>query len=319
VHPNDHVNRHQSTNDVYPAACHIAVILTWPDLHTALDSLAVALERQAGKLANQPRIARTCLQDAVAISFADLLGGYVQVIRRGTARVQAAVDALHAVPLGGTIVGRASDVSPAYLKAIVPRLAQVTNDPGYRQSANLFDAAQNLDDLAAVSSALALLASSLIKIAQDFRLMNSGPETGFGEITLPPVQPGSSIMPGKINPVIPEFLIQACFKVVGNDLTCQSGVRHGELDLNVWESAVVFSVLESMPLLQSAVEVFTTRCVAGITVHAARNTANAQTLIPRLTELMKRHGYSTVSQVCHEAGQDLEKLKALLKERFGGE
>lgn len=316
VHPNAHVNRNQSTNDVYPTACHVAIIQQWPGLRDRLEALCAAFEAQAVAGAGQPRIARTCLQDAVAVSFADLFGGYVTVLRRSARRVDRAVDTLHAVSLGGTIVGRAEDADKAYMEKIVPALGKVTDDSAFRQNNNLFDAAQNPDDMAAVSGALALLAGNLIKIAQDLRLMNSGPETGFGEIKLPPVQPGSSIMPGKINPVMPEFLIQVCFRVIGHDLACQACVRHGELDLNIWESVMVFGILESMELLESAVEGLEKRCVTGIKVIAERNTTNAHTLIPELTELMKRHGYAAVSNVCSEAGWDIPRLRKLLLERF---
>lgn len=318
VHPNDHVNLNQSTNDVYPSACHMAIIMQWPSLHQTLNKLRVTMEEQAMRYASQQRIARTCLQDAVAVSFSDFFGGYTGVLSRGEERINKMVEALHVLPLGGTIVGRSHDANKTYFKSIVPALIKVTGDAAYRQNENLFDAAQNPDDMAAVSGALALLAGSLIKISQDLRLMNSGPETGFGEIALPPVQPGSSIMPGKINPVIPEFVIQVCFRVIGNDLSCQACVRHGELDLNIWESMMVFSILESMELLESALDVLEKRCVAGMEIDADRNRENTKTIIPRLTELIKDHGYSNVSNVCSEAGQDIQKLKKMIEERFHG-
>ena len=316
VHPNDHVNRNQSTNDVYPTACHIAIILQWPALRTALESLDMAIKIQADCGKSQPRIARTCLQDAVAVSFADLLGGYMSVLCRSRQRVDRAVDALHVVPLGGTIVGRPQDVTKAYFERIVPTLAKVSGDQAYQRNDNLYDAAQNPDDMAYMSGTLALLAGSLIKISQDLRLMNSGPETGFGEISLPPVQPGSSIMPGKINPVIPEFVIQVGFRVIGNDLACQACIRHGELDLNIWESIMVFSILESMELIENAADVLAQYCISGIEIHTKRNTENTRTIIPELTELAKLHGYSVVSDLCVEAGQDTKRLKRFIAERF---
>jgi aspartate ammonia-lyase len=212
IHPNDHVNLHQSTNDVYPTACHIAVLRQWRATRPALEGLIQAFRHKAGALEGQPRLARTCLQDAVEITFADLLGGYAEGLARGVRRVAEAVDRLHTVNLGGTIVGRRSDVPEAYLQAIIPCLREATGDPKCEMAADLFDAAQNPDDVVAVSATLDLLARGLVKVCQDLRLLNSGPEAGLGEVKLPAAQPGSSIMPGKINPVIPEFAIQLCFQ-----------------------------------------------------------------------------------------------------------
>lgn len=319
VHPNDHVNLNQSTNDVYPTACHVAVILQWPALKQALDGLADRINEKAVELKPRQRIARTCLQDAVAISFADLLGGYGGFIKRNAGCIARAVDELHAVSLGGTIVGRAEDVPPAYMDAVIPALREVLGDSAYRQCANLFDAAQNLDDLVRVSAELDLFARGLVKICQDLRLMNSGPEAGLGEIVLPPVQPGSSILPGKVNPVIPEFAVQLCFKVMGNHTACRAALDHGELDLNVWESAAVFGVLESMELLQSAAQALADKCISGLTVDAERNDRNARSIFPLLTERTQRHGYSSVSEVCRKAMGDLTLLRRLLDKAFPDE
>ncbi len=316
IHPNDHVNLHQSTNDVYPTACHIAVIRSWPELDKALRTLTDALTAKSSELKGQSRIARTCLQDAVEIRFSDLLGGYSSFLKRCRDRTSAAVENLHSVNLGGTIVGRRSDVPQAYLESIIPALKEVTGDLKYRMTPNLFDAAQNPDELVSVSSELDLLARGLIKICKDLRLMSSGPETGFGEILLPAMQPGSSIMPGKINPVIPEYAIQLCFKVMGNHASCQATLDHGELDLNVWESAVVFGVLDSMELLQSAMDALGNRCIKGLQVDAQRNNRNVQTIIPLLTELMKRYGYSRVSEICKQAERDIDQLRDLLNQAF---
>ncbi len=316
VHPNNHVNLNQSTNDVYPTACHIALVLQWPALRQTLDALVDGFNAKADKYQLQQRIARTCLQDAVATTFGDLLGGYAAFLTRGIRCVGRAVDALHAVPLGGTIVGRAGDVPPAYFEAVLPDLCEVTGDSRYRRSENLFDAAQNLDDVVRVSSEMELLARGLIKVCKDLRLMSSGPEAGLGEIVLPAVQPGSSFMPGKVNPVIPEHAIQLCFKVMGNHAGCQASLDHGELDLNVWQNIVVCGVLESMELLQSAADLLDRKCVKGLSVDAHRNNQNVQTIIPLLTELMKRYGYSRVSEICRQAGSDLNELRNLLARAF---
>lgn len=317
LHPNDHVNLHQSTNDVYPTACHMAVILQWPTLREAVQRLAQALSQVGEVNQAQVRLARTCLQDAVDIHFDDYLGGMACQVSRLTVRLDEGVDRLHAVNLGGTICGRLEDVPSAYLDRIITALASVTGDAGYRPVENRFDAAQNPDEMVAVSAELDILARSLIKIASDFRLLSSGPEAGLGEISLPAVQPGSSIMPWKINPVIPEFLIQVAFRVIGNHAMCALGVDHGELDLNVWESSMLVSILESMELLACGVEAFTRKCVLGMRPNPEVNNLHARTLIPRLTRLSRRHGYQRVTQVCKQAQGDPSILKALLDQAFG--
>jgi aspartate ammonia-lyase len=314
VHPNDHVNLNQSTNDVYPTACHMAVILAWPALQAELLDLARGLEECVDPLA--VHLARTCLQDAVEIRFSDYFSGIAVQVRRLTTYANEAADRLHSVNLGGTICGRAADVPLAYLPRIVPVLAQVTGDARYTQAPNLFDAAQNPDELAAVSAALDRLARGLVKIAKDLRLLSSGPEAGIGDICLPAMQPGSSIMPGKVNPVMPEFLVQICFRVMGNHAMCASGLDHGELDLNVWESSMVFPVLESFELLTCAVRAFREKCVSGLAVPAETNQAHIQTIIPRLTALAGKYGYSRVNTVCKEARGDLDLLKKRLDEVF---
>jgi aspartate ammonia-lyase len=317
VHPNDHVNRHQSTNDVYPTACHMAVVLQWPALDRALRGLQTAFLEKGAALRDVRHLARTCLQDAVDITFADFFGGYAGFLERSRGRVAAAVDRLHVVNLGGTIVGRAEDVPEPYLKSIVPTLVEVTGDPEYRQARNLFDAAQNPDDLADVSAQLDLLARGLIKIAQDFRLLGSGPEAGLGEVSLPALQPGSSIMPGKVNPTVPEFVMQMAFRVLGNHAMCVAGLNHGDLDLNVWESSMVVAVLESMEVLEAALRTFAELGVRGLTVDVGRNAQHAETLISLLTRLSRRYGYSTVTALYKEAEGDTARLRELLAARLG--
>lgn len=315
IHPNDHVNMHQSTNDVYPTACHMAVISKASELISALSELAGSLDEFERGAGAHRRLARTCLQDAVEVTYADLFGSYAAFMRRSQRRFTRTVTALHTVNLGGTIVGRAADAPEAYRSAIIPALRNVTGDDAYRSAENLFDAAQNPDDLAAVSSALELLARGVIKIARDLRLLSSGPEAGLGEIQLPAVEAGSSIMPGKINPVIPESVIQCCFQVIGRHSVCAMGLEHGELDLNIWESIMVFSVLESIDLLARACELLKNKCIEGITINSERNNHHVNTIIPLLTRLMHTHGYSSISEVCRSAGGDFSKLRELLKER----
>ena len=313
VHPNDHVNLHQSTNDVYPTACRMAVIASWPRPARALEKLGQVLHGRSFQFRDEPRVARTCLQDAVAVTFGDLFGGYEAVLARAADRISRDVDELHGINLGGTIVGRPQDAPEGYRKQILPRLREVSGDPAYRLAPSLFDAAQNPDGLVAVSSGLELLARALIKIAKDLRLLASGPEAGLGEIRLPAVQPGSSIMPGKVNPVIPEFVVQCCFQVIGNHAACAGALDHGELDLNIWESVLLFNVLDSMGLLTNAAHTLVERCLEEVTVVPERNRRNADSIIPLLTELVKARGYSAVSRVCREAGGEVQQIRELLK------
>lgn len=316
VHPNDHVNLHQSTNDVYPTACHIAILRAFPRLEATLARLVMVLEEKQTEYRQAIHLARTCYQDAVDITYGDFFGGYIGFVSRRIKLLSQAVNALHAVNLGGTIVGRSSDVPPAFMAAIIANLCRVAGDEGYFHPASLFDAAQNADEVVGVSTQLDLLARGLIKIAQDLRVLSSGPEAGLGEIHIPPVQPGSSIMPGKVNPVMPEFLIQACFKVMGNHAACSACLDHGELDLNIWESCMVFNILESMELLDCSLTGFTQKCLQGMQVVSSVNEDHADSIIPRLTRLAHQFGYQRVSDVCKRSVGDLEYLRTLLDKEF---
>ena len=315
VHPNDHVNLHQSSNDVYPTACHMAIISQWPLLSCAIGQLRQTLQAKGSQFRHEPRIARTCLQDAISVTFGDLFESYEALLARSHDRITRAVEVLHAVNLGGTIVGRTLDVPEGYRQRIIPILQEVTRDADYYLADNLFDAAQNPDSLVAVSGALELLARALIKIAKDLRLLSSGPETGLGELKLPAVQPGSSIMPGKVNPVIPEFVVQCSFQVIGNHVASATSVDHGELDLNVWKSVPVFNILDSMQLLSNATVTLVKLCVKDLSVVKERGRQNISTLIPLLTNLMKSRGYSSVSKIYQEARGDGPKIRTLLEEK----
>ncbi len=315
VHPNDHVNLNQSTNDAYPTACHVALVKAWEPLSESFGGLAGALRAKGAELTGAPRLARTCLQDAVPTTWDALFGGWASLVERGRDRAADAVDRLHAVNLGGTVMGDAADVPAAYLEAIIPALREATADPRYEHAANLYDAAQNPDDLVNVATQLGLLARGLVKVAKDLRLLSSGPEGGLGELRLPPRQPGSSAMPGKVNPVIPEFVVQLCLSVVGRQAACESAIDHGELDLNVWESLVLFETLDAMSLLANAAETLATFCVSGITADREVNARHATTLIPTLSRLSRLHGYGVVTAACKEAGGEPSRIREALARR----
>lgn len=315
LHPNDHVNLNQSTNDVYPTACHLAVIGQWDDTRPAFDQFLDVLATKRAELGALRRLSRTCLQDAVDSTYGDLLDGYTHIIARCRRRLGDAVGCLASVNLGGTIVGRQEDVPPAYRDLVIHALDDLVPGCTITPCKSLFDGAQNLDDLVAVSAQLDLTARTLIKIGNDLRLLGSGPEGGWREIILPAMQPGSSIMPGKINPVIPEFVMQIGFRIVGNHATAGMALDHGELDLNVWESVVVFGILDSMELLDTGLSVLAERCLRDLQVDIERSERNADSIVPLLTRLARRHGHAAISAICSEAAGDIAALRQILRER----
>lgn len=314
VHPNDHVNLNNSTSDVQSTACHLAVISKWRGLEEALTHLARTFDEQGRKWQHVQKISRTCLQDAVEISFEECFSGYSSLIKRNTRRIKADVEALYSINLGGNIIGRRGDCSDQVFDRLVDALNGVTGTDRLRQSDNLIDCSQNHDDLIAVASRLDLLARGLIKIAKDFRLMSSGPQTGLGEITLPAVQPGSSAMPGKINPTIAEFLIHSSMQALGRCFTVQITQDHGELDYTPWQAMVINNTLDAIACLENGVRTFTDHCLAGITVNTERNQQNINTLIPSVMRLKKAKGYSFASRVFKETGGDLDKIRHYLEE-----
>lgn len=313
IHPNDHVNLNQSTNDVVSSSCHLAIIKKWKTLQRELEKLSSSFEALGVKHKDVQKISRTCLQDAVEISFADFFSGYQTFIKRSTARLSGGINDLYSVNMGGTMVGRLVDADGSYLQEIIPALREVLGEPKVKRSENLFDSSQNLDDMVHVASLLQLLAKGLIKIGKDLRLLASGPETGFGEIELPAVQPGSSAMPGKINPSVPEFLIQSCFQTIGHCHAGEMVLEHGELDLNVWEATVVINILDAMTCLENSIRIFREKCVDGITVNLAKNRANINSIIPLMTRIKIERGYSFATRVYKETGGDFEKLSQYLQ------
>lgn len=313
LHPNDHINLNQSTNDVFASGCHLAILERWKPVADELAQLAASFERLGEKYKEVQKISRTCLQDAVEISFRDFFSGYTAVIDRSAARVSGAVEELHTVNMGGTMVGRPEDADPRYLDEIIPALREITGNDGLSRSENLFDSSQNLDDMVHVSAQLKLLAQGLIKVGKDLRLLASGPQTGFGEIKLPANQPGSSAMPGKVNPSVPEFLIQSCFIAIGRCCAAELALEHGELDLNVWEATVVINILDAMAAMKNAVRLMRTECVDGITVSLEKNEQNINSLIPLMTRIKLEKGYSFATRAYKESGGDFKKLQSILK------
>jgi aspartate ammonia-lyase len=263
VHPKLHVNASQSTADVCHTAIRMTVLSRRSGLRRVLAKCVATFRAKADELRPIITISRTCLQDASRVSLGDIFGAHAEVIARRAGETDRSVRALTRINLGGTAIGSGSGASASYRRAILKRLNQIASQK-FTLRPNLYDAAQNIDDLGAVSAQLAMLAEVLIKIAQDLRLLSSGPNGGFGEIILPAVQEGSSIFPGKINPAIPETMIQCCFQVLGCERATRLALEGGELNLNVFESVAAVNVFDAIEMMERAVALLAERCVSGI-------------------------------------------------------
>ncbi|WP_244635140.1 aspartate ammonia-lyase [Agrobacterium salinitolerans] len=304
VHPNTHVNMSQSTNDVIPAAMKMAICGELGSLRNALTLLIDALMEKEAAFAGTVKLARTCLQDALPITFGQQFSGYRAAFERQSRDLEMLEDAFLALPLGATAVGTGFGASADYRHFIFEELLALTGKK-YHAEENLFDALQNADHWIRVSGNLKAVAITLSKLSADLRLMSSGPRAGLGEITLPAVQPGSSIMPGKVNPVMPEMMMQVAFRVIGNDATVTRAAE-GELDLNVWESIILEAISESIRLMRRAIPLFVSGCIVGIEVNADRGHTNASGSIALSTALATVYGYPAASAVAkHAAAQGI--------------
>src|SRR5450759_389162 len=263
VHPNDHVNMSQSTNDVYPASTRLALLLGAAPLVAASRALADSLAVKAGDFAQVLKTGRTHLQDAVPITLGQELSGYAACIRRGAEDVAGAATQLHEMNLGATAVGTGLNAGDDYRRLVVSNLARYTALP-IVTAENLFRVTQSMGDVLAYSGAMRRLAVEVGKIASDFRLLSMGPRAGLSEIALPAVQPGSSIMPGKVNPSVPEMVNQVCFQVMGCDATVALACEAGQLELNVMMPVIAWNALHASTILREAITVFADRSVAGI-------------------------------------------------------
>ena len=299
VHPNTHVNMSQSTNDVIPSAMKIAVGGELKALGDVLNDLIEAISRKESEFAGVVKLARTCLQDALPITFDQQFSGYRGAFERQASELKRLEEACLSLPLGATAVGTGVGASANYRDYVFEELRSLTGK-AYHAEGNPFDALQNADFWISVSAGLKATAVTLSKFASDLRLMSSGPRAGLHEIALPPVQPGSSIMPGKVNPVMPEMIMQVAFRVIGNDATITRAAE-GELDLNVWESIILESLSESIRLMRRAIPRFVLGCVIGITVNAGVGRRNASSSLALSTALAEIFGYPAASRVAKHA------------------
>jgi aspartate ammonia-lyase len=310
VHPIEHVNASQSTSDVCHTAIRLAIVRCFDQLDQELLKMADTLEKKSQEFMGITTISRTCLQDAMRVQLGEVFSGYAALMKRRHRSLKEAVLSLLTVNLGGTVIGSGVGAPEKYRAVIMEKLREVSQ-MNVTLRDNLFDAAQNIDDLAHVSKELSLLATSLIKVAKDLRLLSSGPEAGFSEITLPSVQSGSSFFPGKVNPVIPETMMQSCFQVLGCDRAVQAALEHGELDLNVFEGLAGANILNGLHMLANSAHSFTERCLKDIVPNEERCESLSNTLIPVVVELKERLGYSAVSRLMKE--HDRESIKNLLE------
>ena len=300
IHPNDHVNMSQSTNDVIPTAGKLTVLELLKPLLAELDGLERELRIKAAEFDGILKMGRTQLQDAVPMRLGQTFHAYATMVKRDYERLKEVRCEMFTVNLGGTAIGTAINVSPAYLSNVVPALAKITGYP-LKQAEDLFDATENLDGFVMVSGALKACAVDLSKMCNDLRLLSSGPRTGFGEINLPARQNGSSIMPGKVNPVIPEVMNQIAFKVIGNELCVTMADEAAQMELNAMEPVMAQCDFESAELLMNGFDTLRTLCVDGITANRERCADYVKNSIGVVTALNPIIGYKNSTKIAKEA------------------
>ncbi|HVZ48096.1 MAG TPA: aspartate ammonia-lyase [Gemmatimonadaceae bacterium] len=310
VHPNDHVNMAQSTNDVIPTAIRLAALAAEEPLSAALKGLRGALADRAAAFRDIVKAGRTHLQDAMPIRLGQEFAAWGGTIERNARRIGEAADYLRDLGIGGSAVGTGVNVEPAYPERIVAHLREATGLT-LRVGADRVQLMQSMGDVAAVSGALRTFAVDLSKIASDLRLLASGPRTGLNEVRLPPVQPGSSIMPGKVNPSVPEMVNQVCYQVIGQDTTIALAAEHGQLELNVMMPVIGQNLLVSLRILTNAVRVLTDRCVAGIEADAGQAAYWVERSAALATALAPYIGYARAAELAKESVKTGESIRVL--------
>lgn len=314
VHPNDHVNYGQSTNDVIPTAGKMTALVLLQDLERTLGHLCKAFRKKSVEFDSVLKMGRTQMQDAVPIRLGQEFGAYASAVERGLQRLKQTKEELLSINMGGTAIGTGLNADTTYFHKISDTLSELTGY-AFRQAPDLIDATQNIDCFASVSSALKNCAITISKIANDLRLMSSGPRTGFGEINLPARQNGSSIMPGKVNPVIPEVVSQVAFKIVGNDMTIAMAVEAGQMELNAFEPVVFESLFQSITILDNAVQTFILNCIVGITANEERCRELLDSSVGIITALCPHIGYSKAASLAKEALKKQVSVRSLVLEK----
>jgi aspartate ammonia-lyase len=313
VHPNDHVNMAQSTNDVIPTAMRLAALDLLGPLTAALSSLKKSLSAKADEFDDIVKAGRTHLQDAMPIRLGQEFGAWASSIERATRRVSAAAEYLRELGIGGSAVGTGVNVEPEYPTLIVTALRESTGQ--LVRTGNRIQLMQSMGDIAAFSAALRGLAVEISKIASDLRLLASGPRTGLDEIVLPAVQPGSSIMPGKVNPSVPEMVNQVCYQVIGNDTTVAIAAEHGQLELNVMMPVIAHNVQFSLTILTNAIRALDERCVRGITAVESQAAYWVERSAALSTALAPYIGYAKAAELAKESVKTGESIRELAKRK----
>jgi fumarate hydratase class II len=314
VHPNDHVNASQSSNDTFPTSIHVAATAsTTSDLLPALDHLATVLERKADEFADVVKAGRTHLMDATPVMLGQELGGYAAAIRNGIERLEATLPGVAELPLGGTAVGTGINTPEGFAPRVISELAERTGLP-FTEARNHFEAQGARDALVELSGQVRTVAVSLTKICNDLRWMSSGPRTGLAEINLPDLQPGSSIMPGKVNPVLPEATLMVCAQVIGNDVTVTTAGASGSFELNVMMPVMARNLLESVRLLSTSSRLLADRCIDGITPNVERMRTYAESSPSVVTPLNRYIGYENAAKVAKTALAEEKTIKQVVLE-----
>ncbi|MBA2944267.1 class II fumarate hydratase [Streptomyces himalayensis] len=314
VHPNDHVNASQSSNDVFPSSIHIAATAAVThDLIPALEHLAASLERKSDEFADVVKSGRTHLMDATPVTLGQEFGGYAAQVRYGVERLRASLPRLAELPLGGTAVGTGINTPPGFSAAVIAEVARATGLP-LTEARNHFEAQGARDGIVETSGQLRTIAVGLTKIANDLRWMSSGPRTGLAEIALPDLQPGSSIMPGKVNPVVPEAVLMVAAQVTGNDTTVTVAGAAGNFELNVMLPVIAKNVLESIRLLANASRLLADRTVDGITANRERAREYAESSPSVVTPLNKYIGYEEAAKVAKRALAERKTIREVVLE-----
>ncbi len=311
ISPNDHVNMEQSTNDVIPTAGKLTVLDLAAGLLAELDRLAKTLRKKAEEFDGILKMGRTQLQDAVPMRLGQAFGAFATSVERSAARLENSLGEMRSVNIGATAIGTAINAKAVYFTHITEELSALKGEKLTRPH-DLFDGTQNVDSFASVSGALKTLAINLGKMCNDLRLMSSGPRTGLGEITLPARQNGSSIMPGKINPVIPEVVNQVVFLVIGHDVTITMAAEAGQLELNAFEPIIFYQLFESLRSLTAAVRTLTDNCIEGITANEERCSEWVNRSVGIVTALNPYIGYKKAAEIAKESLKTGEPIKSIV-------
>ncbi|MFB7669399.1 class II fumarate hydratase [Kitasatospora sp. NPDC056138] len=315
VHPNDHVNASQSSNDVFPSSVHIAATAAVTgELIPALEQLAAALERKSAEFAEVVKSGRTHLMDATPVTLGQEFGGYAAQVRYGIERLSASLPRVAELPLGGTAVGTGINTPPGFAAAVIAEVGRASGLP-LTEARNHFEAQGARDGLVELSGQLRTIAVGFTKIANDLRWMGSGPRTGLGEINLPDLQPGSSIMPGKVNPVLPEVVLMVAAQVIGNDTTVTMAGASGNFELNVMLPVIARNLLESVRLLANSARLLADRTVDGVTANVERAREFAESSPSVVTPLNRYIGYEEAAKVAKQALAERKTIRQVVVER----